>query len=293
MLAIGASAVLLSSGILLLFDHLSQGQVLGLTFADDAERVRIVDINSHFRSVYGRNPTVAEWRFWAQRTADTPQLDNFLRAMRHYRGQGESPAVEDSDLDPAVAGIRLTISHAGAYLFEGDRLNFGVTLTNESLVQNSGTLEVLINTTNITDVSPTPADERTLTGGIRRIRHRYDLAAGESLPVVFQVTVPAPTAAALNQVVGADKPTLEVKAQVVDLSSGTTRRFRVVEALNEDQSTMTHAQRQVPIIFLQVYDRVPTTSERAYWRGRLRGLANNLGALRGAMEFHQRHGIPH
>jgi hypothetical protein len=45
----------------------------------------ISDLNSLFRSVYGRNPTASEWKYWATRLLDKSDRTALVGAMAYHR----------------------------------------------------------------------------------------------------------------------------------------------------------------------------------------------------------------
>ncbi len=264
--------------------NITPGEVESVTvYADDLERVRAIDVNKHFRSIFGRTPSIAEWRYWYERTKDTPVLIAYLDAMKSYHAAGDSPSVEDSDFVPGTSPIRMSISTAGRYLFEGDRVNIKITMTNDGPIRNKGFLETSINTTEVRETVPAAGKITAPAEGTRLLRHGYDLDKGESITITVPITVPSPKRTALI-VPGYDKPVLRVQTKVKDVGNTMTETFRVVGAITENQASLSYAQRQVPIIFLHVFDELPTSAERTYWRAQLPRLNDNLGALKGAME---------
>ncbi|MEX1112468.1 MAG: hypothetical protein WEC84_03320 [Candidatus Andersenbacteria bacterium] len=254
------------------------------TFAEDLPRVKSDDVNKHFRSVFGRTPTVAEWRYWFNRTQDTPILMNYLAAMRHYQIQGSSPAVRDEDFKTSQTALRMQSSTRGEYLKAGDKVNVTVTVVNDSPSKSSGVLQIAVNTSGVDLVTPLLHIAKPAPGGKRLIRHRYTLAAGESLDALLQISVPASTATSLKNVTGYADPALEIVATIDDLAVQSRRVFRVTDTLPTNQQGATYNEQQVSIIFLKAFDRQPTSAETLYWRQRLTALDNRLDQLQGAIE---------
>lgn len=56
------------------------GLVLGAV-----SQVAPVEINSLFRAMYGRSPTVSEWHYWVQRLADKPNRTEFTGALAYHK----------------------------------------------------------------------------------------------------------------------------------------------------------------------------------------------------------------
>lgn len=284
---LGAAVILLAAGAgsLSWWFVYPQGRVESFTdFAEDIPRVQKGDVNKHFRSVWGRNPTIEEWRYWYERTNDTRILYEYLDSMKYYHSRGESPKISNTDFTADTTPIRLHISTAARYLFQGDKINIKVDVTNDSPLVNRGVVETVVNTTNVVTVIPPPKSQTALSGGRTKIISRYDLEAGASSSITVQIKVPSPAAASIVNAAGYSKPTLVVEARIPDVTGTAREAFRVVESITENQANLNYPQRQVPIIFLHVYDRLPTTAELGFWRSQLPKFHNRLGELKGAME---------
>lgn len=64
--------------------HGSTG-VVAKSLSNANEKVSISELNSVFRSVYGRNPSVSEWHYWAGRLSDKPQRNALWGAMMYHK----------------------------------------------------------------------------------------------------------------------------------------------------------------------------------------------------------------
>lgn len=75
----------------------------------------ISDLNSMFRSVHGRNPTMSEWRYWADRLLDKSDREALKGAMQYHKARGrttgekvrgiESTSIDVSEINSIFRGV--------------------------------------------------------------------------------------------------------------------------------------------------------------------------------------------
>lgn len=67
--------------------HRAQGRTIGDSITSSNPRLGVSELNKVFRSVYTRNPTQSEWRYWANRLKDKFLRLPFIDALRwHFLG---------------------------------------------------------------------------------------------------------------------------------------------------------------------------------------------------------------
>jgi hypothetical protein len=235
------------------------------TFADDLPRVSLHDVNQHYRSVYGRSPVVEEWRYWVERMHDKPILMQFIGAMHFHLQQGSNPRIED-------ARHKFDITGTPRHVFPGEKYTLTVTLRNENTVAIRGVLQVDVNSSQVSNFAPLPSSQEQIAPGVTRLRYSYVIPSGEHQAVRFRVTVPSGISM------------LNIDARPVGHTVRAVRQAHVLQPFDDDPSSLTFFERQVPFIFIDVFNRAPLPWELQYWRNRLSGVTG-LGQLKGAMEF--------
>jgi len=70
----------------------------------------ISDLNSLFRSVYGKNPTAAEWNYWASRLLDKSDREALKGAMAFHKAHGRTTGDTPSSSQPTSASSTPTTS---------------------------------------------------------------------------------------------------------------------------------------------------------------------------------------
>lgn len=232
----------------------------------ESPRVKKADIPTHFQSVFSREPTAGELKYWQTRLKDKPTEYYFLGALSYWAAKGLSPSVED-------AKFTLTLSGTGTDVFEGQTRRHTVTLMHTNPIAQSGYLDIKTNTADVKPTVPLPNTQRTYVGGITRLRHRYHLAPDATLSVNFITTAPKP-------------PKLTFEALLPGRGLNRQHVTKVYKALPDNLKGTTYHERQVPLIFARVFGRTPTAKELTYWRSRLKK-TKRLETIQGAMEVHK------
>lgn len=238
----------------------------------ESPAVKKADIPKHFKSIFGREPTAGELKYWQTRLTDKPTEYYFLGALSYWAAKGESPSIED-------AKFTLTLSGTGHDVFEGQTRRHTVTLSHTNPIAQSGYLDIKTNTEDVNPTSPLPNTQRTYSGGVTRLRHHYTLAPNTTLSVNFITTAPAP-------------PTLTFEALLPGRGIQREHVTKIYKALPDELVGTTYHERVIPLIFARVFGRTPTAKELTYWRSRLTK-NKRLETIQGAMEYHQAHRLGH
>lgn len=235
----------------------------------ESSKVKKADIPQHFRHHFNREPTGGELKYWESRLKDKPTEYYFLGAMGYWAAKKSSPTLQNSN-------FTLTLSGTGRDVIQGQTRRHTVTLTHTNPIAQSGYLDLKTNGSNITPTPPLPNTQRTLVGGLTRLRHRYTLPPNTELSVNFIVTAPAP-------------PTLTFEAILPGRGLSRQHLTTVYKALPANLAGKTYQEREIPLVFARVFGRTPTAKELTHWRSRLKK-TKRLETIQGAMEVHQKQG---
>lgn len=257
------------TAIFLLTHHVEAQSTALPTDVIESPKVKKADIPQHFRRHFNREPTSGELKYWESRLKEKPTEIYFLGAMGYWAAKKSSPTLQNSN-------FTLTLSGTGHDVIQGQTRRHTVTLKHTNPIAQSGYLDLKTNGSNVTPTTPLPNTQRTIVGGLTRLRHRYTLPPNTELSVNFIVTAPAP-------------PTLTFAAILPGRGLSRQHHTTVYKALPASLAGKTYQEREIPLIFARVFGRTPTAKELTHWRSRLKK-TKRLETLQGAMEVHQKKG---
>ncbi len=229
----------------------------------ESPAVNKADVVTHFKNIFGRDPSAGEVKYWQIRLKDKPNELEFLAAMGYWAAQGESPSIDDSK-------FTVTLSGTGKDIFAGQTRRHTITVTHTNPVAQQGYLDIKIDAKIIDPTPPLPNTQQTYVNGVHRLRHKYYLEPNETLTVDVIVTAP-------------NKPTYTFDAILRGRGKVEGHVTKVYSVIPETLKNPTFAQRQIPVMFARVFGRTPTKTELAAWRTRLTK-THRLETIQGAME---------